>query len=353
MTQATTRLQSLDALRGLAALIVVLFHYVPYYDKLYGHGFTPWSVLEFGRFGVHLFFMLSGFVIFMTLERTQSAGWFGLARAFRLLPALWAGIAMTFVSVHLLGPADRAVSFSEALLNITLLHEYFDFPHVDGAYWSLVIEATFYVWMALLFYGLGSGQALRSIFWAWLVISYLAVIYWTSIPDSLDFIVKDLLFTRYAPLFISGMLIFRWHHHGKPSLADRLLLLFAIGHCLAAYNAPFSYFVLGCYGVFILAVTGYLNWLASRPLLWLGSLSYALYLVHQNIGYGVIGWSYDVGLPGWVGVCLALAVSLALAAIIHYAIEQPALRWFRQYRKNSEQAGEALPTQPTPDISPR
>ncbi|MEX0604702.1 MAG: acyltransferase [Marinobacter sp.] len=348
MSQANSRLQSLDALRGLAALIVVLFHYVPYYDNLYGHGFTPWSVLEFGRYGVHLFFMLSGFVIFMTLERTQSAGWFGLARAFRLLPALWAGIAVTFVSVHLLGPADRAVSFSEALLNTTLLHEYLGLPHVDGAYWSLVIEATFYAWMALLFYGLGSGRALRHVFWTWLVISYLAVIYWTSIPDTLDFIIKDLLFTRYAPLFISGMLIFRWHRHGNPSRGDRLLLLFAIGHCLVAYEAPFSYFVLGCYGVFILAVWGHLNWLATRPLLWLGTMSYALYLVHQNIGYGIIGWSYSVGLPGWTGVCIALASALALSAAIHYLIEKPALNWFRNYRQKSEPVRDAAPLQSLP-----
>ncbi|WP_152205381.1 acyltransferase family protein [Marinobacter changyiensis] len=348
MTDANSRLKSLDALRGLAALIVVLFHYVPYYDKLYGHGFTPWSVLEYGRYGVHLFFMLSGFVIFMTLERTQSAGWFGLARAFRLLPALWAGIAVTFVSVHLMGPADRAVSFSEALVNITLLHEYFDVPHVDGAYWSLVIEATFYIWMVLLFYGLGNGRALQSIFWAWLVASYLAVIYWTSIPDALDFIVKDLLFTRYAPLFISGMLIYRWHRHGRPLWQDRLMLLFAIGHCLVAYNAPFSYFVLGCYGVFILAVTGNLNWLATRPLLWLGSLSYALYLIHQNVGYGVIRWSYDADLPGWAGVCLALAIALILAASIHYVIEKPALRWFRNHRQKSESVSAPEPLQSLP-----
>ena len=348
MTQTQARLQSLDALRGIAALIVVLFHYVPYYDKLYGHGFTPWSVLEFGRYGVHLFFMLSGFVIFMTLERTRSAGWFGLARAFRLLPALWAGIALTFVSVHLLGPADRAVSFSEALLNITLLHEYFDFPHVDGAYWSLVIEATFYVWMALLFYGLGNGQRLYNVLWIWLITSYLAVIYWTSIPDRFDFILKDLLFTRYAPLFISGMLIYGWHRHGRPSVSNCLLLLLAISHSLVAFNAPFNYFVLGCYGVFILAVTNHLDWLATRPLLWLGSLSYALYLVHQNIGYGVIGWSYEAGLPGWAGVALALTLALLLASVIHYAIEKPALRWFRNQRQKSEQTGAAAPLQSLP-----
>ena len=91
-------------------------------------------------------------------------------------------------------------------------------------------------------------------------------------------------------------------------------------------------FVLGCYGIFALAVAGYLNALANRPLLWLGSLSYALYLVHQNIGFGVIGWSYTTGLPGWAGVTLALATALALAALIHYGIEKPALAWFRKPR---------------------
>ena len=79
-----SRLGSLDALRGLAALGVVLFHYLPYYHEMYGHGFALWPWLNhglsFGRYGVHLFFILSGFVIFMTLERNAHAGWFGGSR---------------------------------------------------------------------------------------------------------------------------------------------------------------------------------------------------------------------------------------------------------------------------------
>lgn len=335
MSQSPSRLQALDALRGVAALAVVLFHYVPYYHQLYGHGFEPWQFLEFGRYGVHLFFILSGFVIFMTLEKTATAGWFGLARAFRLLPALWVAIPITFVAVQLMGPENRAVGLSDALWNFTLLHEYLGRPHVDGAYWSLVIEATFYVWMALLFYGLGAGKRLSAVMWLWVGISYLAVIFWTRIPDGLEFLVKDLLFTRYAPLFISGMLLFRWYSRGTPGTPERLLLTFSVCHALLAYPAPFSLFVLGCYSVFALAAFGFLDRIATRPMLLLGSLSYSLYLIHQNLGYGIIDWGYRQQLPGQVSVALALGVALTLAYIVHRWVEKPALKWFRDNRRKS------------------
>ncbi len=340
MTSSHTRLASLDALRGLAALVVVLFHYLPYYDKLYGHGFELPEILNssllFGRYGVHLFFILSGFVIFMTLERTSKASWFGLARAFRLLPALWAAIALTFISVHWLGPESRAVNFETALLNTTLLHEYFGMKHVDGAYWSLVVEVTFYSWMALLFFNLRSWTQLRAALTAWIIISYIGVLWWKQIPEGIEFLVKDLLFVKYAPLFVAGMLIYRRHRYGGGSVFDNTLLIASIGHGLFAYKMPYSLFVLGCFGVFALAVYGRLPWLANRPMLWLGSLSYSLYLVHQNIGYGVIDLSYRSGLPGWLGVGLALTTALSLAAAIHYSVEKPALARFRSWRRKAE-----------------
>ncbi|MEO9524251.1 MULTISPECIES: acyltransferase family protein [Marinobacter] len=340
MTSSPNRLASLDALRGLAAIVVVLFHYLPYYDKLYGHGFELPAILNssllFGRYGVHLFFILSGFVIFMTLERTSKAGWFGLARAFRLLPALWAAIALTFISVHWLGPESRAVTFETALLNTTLLHEYFGKQHVDGAYWSLVVEVTFYSWMALLFFNLRSWLQLRSALTIWIIISYAGVLWWKQIPPGIEFLVKDLVFVKYAPLFIAGMLIYRRHRYGDSSAFDNSLLIASIGHGLFAYKMPYSIFVLACFGVFALAVYGRLPWLANRPMLWLGSLSYSLYLVHQNIGYGVIDLSYRAGLPGWIGVGLALVTALGLAAVIHYSVEKPALARFRSWRKRSE-----------------
>ena len=336
MAEAKNRLQALDALRGIAALGVVLFHYLPYYNELYGHSFTPPEILEFGRYGVHLFFMLSGFVIFMTLERTDKPVWFGLARAFRLLPALWVGIILTFFAVHALGPDDRSVSLGTALLNFTLLHSYLDHAHVDGAYWSLVIEVTFYAWMALLFYSLKSWQQLRWIFLAWVIISYAAVIIQAkNMSPAFAFITYDLLFARYAPLFISGILLYRWHKTGSLAVSEIIFLGFSVSHALIAYPAPFNLFVIGCYGVFILAISGYLDFIVNKTTLWLGSLSYSLYLVHQNIGYGIINHGYAAGLSGEIAVSIAIGVSLTLAMIIHYYIEKPALIWFRNKRRKA------------------
>src|SRR5690606_6778553 len=90
----TARLGELDALRGLAALAVVAFHYTTSYAQQVGHlqplgfGFTP------GNYGVHLFFLISGYVIFMTLEHTRDGMDFVVSRFSRLYPAYWFCIAV-------------------------------------------------------------------------------------------------------------------------------------------------------------------------------------------------------------------------------------------------------------------
>ena len=81
-----TRLLELDALRGIAAMAVMGFHYTTLYSHETGHlGELPFEV-RYGNYGVHLFFMISGFVIFMTLERTRTAKDFIVSRFSRLFP---------------------------------------------------------------------------------------------------------------------------------------------------------------------------------------------------------------------------------------------------------------------------
>ena len=90
-----TRLQPLDALRGIAALGVVLFHFT-----LGRNGYE--NIFRFGTTGVDLFFMISGFVIFMSLEKADGLRTFLINRFSRLYPAYWMGVVFSFVliSIH-------------------------------------------------------------------------------------------------------------------------------------------------------------------------------------------------------------------------------------------------------------
>lgn len=72
------------------------------------------------------------------------------------------------------------------------------------------------------------------------------------------------------------------------------------------------------------------------PLLFLGAISYSLYVLHQNIGYVVMRELYalEVTLPSWVVLGTPLLLSLGLASIFTFTIERPALRFVRwQYRE--------------------
>jgi peptidoglycan/LPS O-acetylase OafA/YrhL len=86
MSQHPTRLLELDVFRGLAALAVVLFHYTTVYERTYDHHDEMLFDFSLGHYGVQLFFIISGFVIFMTLNRTKSALDFVVSRFSRLYP---------------------------------------------------------------------------------------------------------------------------------------------------------------------------------------------------------------------------------------------------------------------------
>src|ERR1051325_8284919 len=90
----TRRIVGLDALRGLAAGAVLLHHHAQYYDVLFG-GRTPLGInFGAGHYGVELFFIISGFVILMTIERRKTVRSFAASRFTRLMPAFLAALML-------------------------------------------------------------------------------------------------------------------------------------------------------------------------------------------------------------------------------------------------------------------
>lgn len=154
------RLLSLDALRGVAALSVVIFHYTANFQYKYGHTSPPLLSFELGRYGVELFFMISGFVIFLTLDRVRSTADFAFARFSRLFPTYWMAVLLTWAIVTIFGLPGREVNGVAAVANLTMIQAILGFPNVDSVYWTLQAELGFYVLAGLIYWG---GQRQRGV----------------------------------------------------------------------------------------------------------------------------------------------------------------------------------------------
>ena len=328
---AKQRLQELDALRGLAAFAVVLYHYFYRYDEIYGHQDLAVNWAHIGKFGVELFFMISGFVIFWTINRVERPLDFIVSRFSRLYPAYWGAVLMTFVLVSIWGLPGRDVTATDAALNLLMFHEYFYIPHVDGVYWSLTVELTFYFWIFVLYLYKGLDK-LELAFSSVIILSVLHHLDLLSLPPLLG----DLLMLKYLPFFLAGICFFKVVN--GEGFSRKILLTLALSLLSTYFIYSLLHFGLFCgfYLLFYLAISGRLKFLTFKPLLFLGSISYSLYLVHQNLGYVVINQALVFGWDPIIGICLAIIVSVGMAAMFTRFIEKPSLSMIRRRYDNSE-----------------
>src|SRR5262245_32108575 len=123
-TPARDRIRGLDALRGVAAFGVTLFHLTSQYHQDYTFSIPPTISFPFGSHGVTLFFIISGFVIFMSLERVERPMDFVVARFSRLYPNYWTAVILSTVALSLLPLPDTASGLSsrvfKACANLTM-----------------------------------------------------------------------------------------------------------------------------------------------------------------------------------------------------------------------------------------
>jgi len=317
------RLIELDALRGIGAIGVVLFHLTMRFPQMFPDAdHVPFNFWE-GEYRVLLFFVISGFAIFFSLERISSVADFIMNRFSRLFPAYWVAILLTLAFVYG-GDIDvLKIEPTSILINFTMLQGFFYVPDVDGVYWTLPIELGFYTSMLGLWLALDKGMArLEPMLILWLALKWL-MFYWDGMPYRLTM----LLVLEFLPFFIIGMLFYRiwseqrrWHQQ-LPYFAAVLATLW--------FTERPEFFLAGCVLSIIFAATlaGALRLLCVKPVLWVGAISYPLYLVHENIGFVIMLKAADQHINPWVGFAVALVVVTVLAWLLHEYIELPASRW--------------------------
>ena len=145
------RLYQLDIFRGIACLMVLLFHYTSRYATVFNNEITTQLFdFKYGGLGVDLFFIISGFVIFMSINKNKSPIQFITKRFTRLYPTFWICVIITFCIVSISDLDQYKRTLTDFMFNLTMVPDVFGAPRVDGVYWSLLPELVFYFMCFLL-----------------------------------------------------------------------------------------------------------------------------------------------------------------------------------------------------------
>jgi peptidoglycan/LPS O-acetylase OafA/YrhL len=361
----------LHGLRGMAALLVLFYHWKESFPAFAGTyrqlpflG-TQWNLLlpiDFGWIGVHWFFVLSGYLLAANIWHKpltfQDTTRFWARRFWRIYPAVWVQIPLLLIATYALVGLPN---FDWYRLLGSLLLWLYPYPGgvlgYNGVWWTLPIELGFYLTLPFLM------LIYRRIGWFKTVLLVLTITAawktWVLSMNAGPNYHASLGLLRLLPgslsLFMMGFLISHLQHKtnlqnrgsGPWLLALTLLAFYAWIQFLITHRKTLTFEpvllaiadpVIGAFIAMLLAVllrpdmahTWLNHLLSSRPMHWLGELSYGIYLWH----FPVLRFMPKLFPSAWSGMegsALALIVcllaTLPLAALSFFLVERPALAW--------------------------
>ena len=360
-------IRGLTGLRGVAATWVLALHVWQfgggqrYPVAIAGWVFDPTWLLSCGYFGVDLFFVLSGFLLSLPYHRaaerrlpTPSLVRFWHHRVRRVLPAYWLQLVVLVAVYASLGQFDR-IQPANLLAHLGLVQNLVGAgPLLNAVYWSMPIEWNFYMALPLLAFLMGRAPgwlvAVFALVWS-LTYRLLAYLSWfdpaigqyisypsiNQLPARLDQFVYG--------MFAAWILVRRPHWVQRPGwwLAAGMIGILAMvvgagprDDFLVRFDAPWLFFhhslLAASFAVLMLGVAAGSqlgrHLFAGRTAVWLGLISYSLYLWHYPL---LKLWQYLVG-AGWFGAApllslwlLAIPIILLVAWLSYRYVELPFL----------------------------
>lgn len=412
----TNRLQFLDALRGIAAFLVVVEHTS---EQLWP-SFARFSLtgFRFGEYGVVVFFLCSGFIIPASLERRGSLTHFWIGRFFRLYPLYWfcllAVLVLQAVGVYRgLDPNYATHAIRNTVANATMVQDFLGVPLALGQSWTLAYEMTFYLSVSVLFIGglhkrsaplavigfvisavVGNPLEIKALAGmdakkaTALVIAAVAVVAATwfvtrraSVRAQVISVVVMativvMLFNRNEPIFQSafflgtmfaGNAIYRWTLGTLSTRNLTLLGVLALACVVIAQRHDWSPWLysshptvanlttngnfhiaeiltyVAAFATFWLGIT-FRESTFPRFLLYLGTISYSMYLVHA-----IALWAIPV-LPGprIITEVVWVTASIVFSSLTYRYVERPSIALGRKLTKRRDAKPRAKPPAATP-----
>ena len=316
----------IDGIRGVAILLVVCFHLFCRYKQIYHNTTIP--ILEhLGSLGVTIFLMIS--IIFIIDDTKKPGLRYIFNRIIRLWPSYFIAISIIFFLLNIFPLPSRTVGIYDFILNIFFINGFIGRPFVDGAHWYLttlisiicvltLIKKTkrdkyitvYFIWMflAVFFKLIRCDKLVNLLGGSYIGIACISV----SLKNMINLeYTKNYFKTKWFYLILISF-VFNFGMLGIISIIELLLVI----------------------PVFIMVLQEKFPFMGNKVLLFFGSISYPLYLIHQNISYVIqyyiehlIG-SYNIWIP-----FLSLIVVVFIGYLFNRYIEVPVQKYIKKTMK--------------------
>lgn len=384
------RYQQLDALRGLAALTVVMQHFLSVMPAMVSHSdsawvnlwkYSPLHITWAGYEAVIFFFILSGFVLSLPFygERSTPYSSYAFKRICRIyLPYVAAILIAMVVSIsfskgNFVGASDwlnglfnQGFTWSSLFQHLFLIG-LFDYKAYNSVVWSLIHEMRISLIFPFIMYFVVNRLSWKMTLLVAVVLSVVgsALNAKFSTPETVT--IHYYITIHYMAMFIVGALLAKhrhywieWFQNIQKSLRIACLLIGVLAYTYSYWFFPgitqihlrlIDNWVISLGAVlfimFSLTSRSVTQLLSRSVVLFVGKTSFSIYLYHLIVLYLFMQLFYGV-IPLWVIFVLTLSVTLLISKLAYSQIELPAVafgKWGAKYLKKSKKASKASTVQ--------
>lgn len=331
-------------------MVVMLAHYIISFNafsggygglpKIDGGVFNNASLLlglgipsfSYGSFGVALFFLVSGFVIPLSLKKSTSQRLgilaFVVSRIFRIWPVYIIGftISLLFRWISFYGSdLNDGYNTYDVIYHLTLFRDWIGGMPLDGVAWTLEIELKFYLLSAIFAYGTVKGKQYLTII---AIIGALAGYYYdVQIPIYFIFPQSILYCFQFIVFMTIGTNLYLLYD----GIIGKQKAILWIGLSLASFiyvcpaDAKVGY--LFAFLVFLACYIGRDSFNGGRITSFFAKISYPMYVVHALFGYVTMWYMINYGITSYIALLIQVLITISISYLMHLYVEIPSQKY--------------------------